>query len=326
MIRGVIPVLYSFYGRSGTLDLEAHMQQVAWVMARRATGVTLLGLASEGASLTQDERTNVIARTAGHVPSSMNLLITTRPDDDLKKIASIALETRDEIGLIVQIGRDPAPSLEQIRTISADPSLAVSVKIGLQLAPGLIDTAFSAAALQELPDVVQRLSFMKAEYNSLELDAHIRMLEKRLDLLVGRHGQNAIDYLRIGATGIIPGPEMTAPLSLIVSDWMTGRRDDAIRRYGIVAAYIDFAMQDLDTVIDVGRAVMARALGLGDIGSRRLASRHQGSLFEPAIDFWFSQWHEFQQGALAGSAPSSVLAADDPIHRPTTRHTQLSAP
>lgn len=297
MIRGVIPVLYSFYGKSGVLDLEAHAQQIVWVLARRAAGVTLLGLASEGAALTPDERTNLIARTARHLPRDKALLITTRPDDDLNGIARVALENRDEIGLIVQIGRDPAPSLEQIRRVSADPSLAESVRIGLQLAPGLIDTAFSAAALGELPDIVQRLSFLKAEYNSLDLDAHIRTIGKRLDLLVGRNGQNLIDYLRIGATGAIPGPEMTAPLSLIVSDWLDGRHDSAIRHYGAVAAYIDFAMQDLDTVIDVGRAVTARAIGLHEIGSRRLASRRPSETFEPAIDFWFARWDEFQQDA-----------------------------
>jgi hypothetical protein len=154
-----------------------------------------------------------------------------------------------------------------------------------------------------LPDILRQLSFLKAEYNSLVLDAHIKALGRRLDLLVGRNGQNLIDYLRIGAIGVIPGPEMTGPLSLIVSDWMDGRHDRAVKRYGAVAAYIDFAMQDLDTVIDVGRAITARALGLGDRRSRRLAparqSDSQGGTWQAAIDFWFSHWDEVQQGALA---------------------------
>jgi dihydrodipicolinate synthase/N-acetylneuraminate lyase len=212
MIRGVIPVLYSFYSKSGALDLDAHVQQVGWIMSRGATGVTLLGLASEGASLTQEERKRVIARTAQHLSAGAALLVTTRPDDDLHEIARIALESRRDVGLIVQIGADPAPSIAQIRNLSADPSLASGVKIGLQLAPGLIDTAFSAASLQALPDIVQQVSFLKAEYNSIELDQHLRTLEKTFDLLVGRNGQNFVDYLRIGATGVIPGPEMTAPL------------------------------------------------------------------------------------------------------------------
>jgi hypothetical protein len=223
------------------------------------------------------------------------LLITTRPDDDLNAMARIALADGDDVGLIVQIGRDPAPSMQQITAIAADPSLADRVKIGLQLAPGLIDTAFSAAGLAALPDILQRLSFLKAEYNSLALDSHLKGLGKRLDLLVGRNGQNLIDYLRIGATGAIPGPEMTAPLSLILSDWRNGHRDRATKHYGLAAPYIDFAMQDLDTVIDVGRAVTARALGLTNALSRRMAPAPRG--FEPAIDFWFSRWDAIRQDA-----------------------------
>src|ERR1043165_6361948 len=191
MLRGVIPVLYSYYGKSGALDLDANARQIDWVMSRGASGVTLLGLASEGASLTQEERKTVIARTARHLSADAAFLVTTRADDDLHDIARIALEPRRDAGLIVQIGADPAPSIAQIRRIAADASLT-SVTSGLQLAPGLIDTAFSAASLQALPDIAQRVSFLKAEYNSVELDAHLRELGKTFDLLVGRNGQNFI--------------------------------------------------------------------------------------------------------------------------------------
>jgi hypothetical protein len=50
-------------------------------------------------------------------------------------------------------------------------------------------------------------------------------------------------------------------------------------------------MQDLDTVIDVGRAVTARALGI-DRGRRRRPSGREGASFEEAIDFWFSRWQQ----------------------------------
>ena len=295
MTRGVIPVLYSYYGQSGAVDLDAHMRQIDWVMPRGATGVTLLGLASEGASLTQGERKSVIAATARRLPADAALLVTTRVDDDLQEIARIALEHRGGVGLIVQIGADPAASIAQIRKLSADPSLAPSVGIGLQLAPGLIDTEFSAASLQSLPDIVQRLSFLKAEYNSIELDAHLRALGKRFDILVGRNGQNFIDFLRIGATGAIPGPEMTAPLAAILADWTAGRHNDAIARYAKAAAYVDFAMQDLDTVIDVGRAVTAGALGFSP-GSRRRPSGREGPSFDAAVGFWFTRWQQVEAG------------------------------
>src|SRR5436305_1314569 len=100
MIRGVIPVLYSYFSKSRALDLDAHVRQIDWVMSRAAAGVTLLGLASEGASLSQEERKSVIAGTARHLSAEATLLVTTRPDDDLHDIARIAMQSRPDMGLI----------------------------------------------------------------------------------------------------------------------------------------------------------------------------------------------------------------------------------
>jgi hypothetical protein len=137
-------------------------------------------------------------------------------------------------------------------------------------------------------------------HNLVDLDAHLKTLGKKFDLLIGRNGQNVIDYLRIGATGVIPGVEMTGPLSSILSDWAGSRYGEAVARYGTVAGYIDFAMQDLDTVIDVGRAVTARVLDL-DRGTRRQPSGREGASFEAALDFWFARWREFSHDAVRPS-------------------------
>jgi 2-keto-3-deoxy-L-arabinonate dehydratase len=282
-MHGVIPVLYSFYDGAGSLDLGLHERQLDWVMSREAAGVTVLGLASEGAALTKDERHAVVARTAQRLPADAAMLVTVRPDDDACQIARIALRARRAVGLIIQIGADPAPSLRQIARIAEDAAFAGSVAVGLQLASGLIDTDFSAASLEAHPDLLRRLSFVKAEYNSLELDAHLRALDKPLDLLVGRHGQNLIDYLRIGAVGVIPGTEMAVALGAIIADWTAGRRDAALARYGVVA------MQDLDAVIDVGRAVTARVLGI-EAGARRKPSGRDDAALRRAVDFWFPYW------------------------------------
>jgi dihydrodipicolinate synthase/N-acetylneuraminate lyase len=114
-------------------------------------------------------------------------------------------------------------------------------------------------------------------------------LETPLDLLVGRHGQNLIEYLRIGAAGVIPGTELASALVPIVEAWTEGKKDEAIEAYGSIAAYIDFAMQDLDTVLDVGRAVTARALGFKQ-GLRRLPSCRDPQTLSAAIEAWWVHW------------------------------------
>lgn len=297
MVSGVIPVLYSYFTESGALDLDAHQQQIDWVVRGGAAGLTLFGLASEGAALTQAERRTILLRTSKHLSPSSTMLVTVRPDDDIKELTRCVLGSRDRVGLIVQIGRDPAPSIAQVLHLCADHGLTARVDIGLQLAPGLIDTQFSAASLRVHPELLRHINFLKAEYNSVELDSHLCALNSPMQLLVGRQGQNLIDYLRIGAVGVIPGTEMAIALQPVLQCWAEGQRQAAIRAYCVVAPYIDFAMQDLDTVIDLGRSVTSKILGI-PLGARRHASGRDPHAFESAVDMWFSYWQTMNAGPM----------------------------
>jgi 2-keto-3-deoxy-L-arabinonate dehydratase len=289
MVAGVIPVLYSYFTPSGLLDLDAHERQIGWTTGSGAAGIALFGLASEGASLSPEERETVLSYTCKKLSPTDTLLVTVRPDDDIQELSRRAIEHRNRVGLIVQIGKDPALSIAQIDYLFADPALAEHIDLGLQLAPGLLDTAFSAGALDTYPALLARLRFLKAEYNSIELSTHLSSLDKPLALLVGRHGQNLIDYLRIGAVGVIPGTEMTKALQRILDAWAAGRRDEAIQSYCAVAPYVDFAMQDLDTVVDVGRAITAMSLNF-NLGVRRVPSRLNSCSLKRAIDIWWPFW------------------------------------
>ena len=289
MVAGVIPVLYSFFTSTGALDLDAHERQMAWTKSGGAAGVALFGLASEGAALSPAERKALLSHTCKNLSPEDALLVTVRPDDDIQDLSRSAIGYRDRVSLIVQIGKDPTRSINQIDTLFSDPALAERIDLGLQLAPGLIDTAFSAGSLSAHPTLLKRLRFLKAEYNSIELSAHLSSLDKPLALLVGRHGQNLIEYLRIGAVGVIPGTEMAMALQPILAAWTAGQRQEATQAYCRIAPYVDFAMQDLDTVIDVGRAITARALDM-DLGVRRVSSGLEMNAFGRAIDTWWPYW------------------------------------
>jgi dihydrodipicolinate synthase/N-acetylneuraminate lyase len=291
MPAGILPVLYSFFSDSGSFDLEAHERQIAWVRSHGAAGVTLLGLASEGAALSPTERCSILRETCKHLTAQEALLVTVRPDDDIRLMTACAIDTRDRVALIIQIGADSAASIHQVDTLVADPELARRVDLGLQLAPGLIDTDFSAGSLAAYPALLERLSFLKAEYNSIRMAAHLSTIARPLDLLVGRHGQNLIEYLRIGAVGVIPGTEMCLALRNILNKWKAGQHAEALQAYSAVAPYVDFAMQDLDTAIDVGRAITARALNL-KLGERRRPSDIDAQARQRAVDAWWPYWQE----------------------------------
>ena len=82
---------------------------------------------------------------------------------------------------------------------------------------------------------------------------------------------------------------MAMALQPILTAWTAGRRQEATQAYCLIAPYVDFAMQDLDTVIDVGRAITARALDM-ELGVRRLPSGLERNAFGRAIDTWWPYW------------------------------------
>lgn len=285
MPSGVLPVLYSFYRPDGGLDLDANARQIDYALASGANGITLLGLASEGGLLTAEERLSSIRAAAVRIPKERNMLITVRPEDDARVFADAAMTRRRDVALIFQVGADAGAALAQCRKLRRQCPEALC---GLQLAPGLI-AGSSATAELLVGRADTGIDFIKAEYNSLELAGDMTKLDPRPVLLVGKHGFNLIEYLRIGAAGVIPGTEMTAALSRVLDHYRAGRTSDALAHYGRCASYVDFAMQDLDTVITVGREVTARALGFSDQGRRATASRHTASL-NAAIDVWAGYW------------------------------------
>ena len=111
MIGGVIPVLYSFYGKSGRSILRRTRSRSRGSWPGKRAASRCWGWHPREHRLRRTSARRVLRLTAQHLPAAATLLVTTRPDDDLRDIARIALESRDEVGLIVQIRRDPGANV-----------------------------------------------------------------------------------------------------------------------------------------------------------------------------------------------------------------------
>ena len=62
--RGVYPMLYAFFDRSGSLDRGAMRAQVEHCLAEGAHGIAALGLGTEVSKLTPGERRAVVSWVA----------------------------------------------------------------------------------------------------------------------------------------------------------------------------------------------------------------------------------------------------------------------
>lgn len=288
----VLPVLYSFFTPAGALDLDAVAAQVGWAVENGADGITLLGLASEGWLLEVEEREATINAVTACLPAHLDLYVTLRPEDDAVRICDLAASRGHRPHLIFQAGRNAEETLKQLLGFSQSADQVAPAIVGMQIAPGLLDTDFSLQTLGRHPDLLRRISFVKAEYESLELARDWASLQFDGRLIVGRHGLNYADYLRIGAKGVIPGTEMTPGLVRMSRIWAEGRTDDALAECGAFAPYIEFAMQDLATVVSVGKAVTGRLLGFDGFRMRMETGFDPEGLAE-AVAFWLGVWTKY---------------------------------
>jgi hypothetical protein len=74
--QGVYPILYAFYGRDGKLDRGAMRRQVEACVASGAHGLAILGLITEGARLSREERLQVLHWAAADLDGRLPLAVT----------------------------------------------------------------------------------------------------------------------------------------------------------------------------------------------------------------------------------------------------------
>ena len=81
---GIHAVLYALFGEDGALDREAMRRQVELMIGCGVAGITVLGLATEVAKLTEGERRDAIAwaaeDVAGRVPLSVTVFGNSVPE------------------------------------------------------------------------------------------------------------------------------------------------------------------------------------------------------------------------------------------------------
>ena len=75
--HGIYPMMYAFFGPDGTVDRDAMRRQVRACVQSGAHGIAVLGLATEAAKLSADERCLVvqlvIEEVAGKVPVAVTV-------------------------------------------------------------------------------------------------------------------------------------------------------------------------------------------------------------------------------------------------------------
>jgi 4-hydroxy-tetrahydrodipicolinate synthase len=265
-------MLYAFFDRNGRLDDAAIGRQIEAGIAAGVNGIAILGLASEAAKLSVEERHHLLeitAKTVGdRVPTAVTLVGQT-VDEQIAFAAAAKAQ-----GAAWIIAQPPlGGNLNEAELIAFFGRVAdgVALPLAIQNAPAFMNQSLSSAGLVQLAQRHRNISIVKWEGPAIHIPSMIAETEGRLVVFNGRGGLELPDNIRAGCAGIIPATET---IDLQVRIYQLLRRgtpeaeDEAEKIYAEILPLMVFLMQSIDVLLCYGKRLSARRLGFADVYDR----------------------------------------------------------
>lgn len=260
---GIWPILYAFFTAQDRLDRDAMRRQAAAVVAAGAPGMVVLGLATEVAKLSPEERRQVVEWAAEDLAGRIPLAVTIFGATVQAQCEAVAHAAASGAAwVILQPPREPGISEAELLAFFGAVIERAPVPAGIQNAPDLIGIGLGPAAIAELARRHANFTVLKGEGPATLIAEVVRQTEGRLAVFNGRGGLELPDNLRAGCAGLIPAPDCFEAQIAIHAAMRRGDEAEAERLYRDILPAIVFVMQSLDHLLCYGKRLTAARLGL----------------------------------------------------------------
>ena len=265
---GVYPILYAFSGPDGRLDEAAMRRQVRACLAVGAHGIAVLGLITEVARLTEEERRAIIAWTAEEIAGRVPLAVTIAGAGIDVQIA--AAREAAALGADWVVFQPPADCEDERPLIRAfgRAADALDIPFGIQNAPQYLGRGLGTAAIRDLHRAHPNFTVLKGEAPATEIARLVEECGGALSVFNGRGGLELPDILRAGCVGMIPAPECCDIQIRIFEAMRRGDEDEADALYRQALPLIVFVMQSIEASLTYGKRVVAWRLGFDTVHDR----------------------------------------------------------
>ncbi len=268
--RGIWPILYAFFAADGSLDRGAMRRQVEACVAAGASGLAVLGLATEVAKLSPAERCRVVAWAAEDLGGRLPLMVTVFGETVALQAEALAhAAAHGAVVAILQPPRDPAMADAAVlaRFFGAVMQRA-AIQVGIQNAPDYLGVGLDAGAIAMLARAHENFRVLKGEGPATLIERVVAATEGRLAVLNGRGGLELADNFRAGCTGLVPAPDCCDVLAAAWAAFASGDPSTGERLYRDALPAIAFVMQSIEHLVCYGKRLMALRLGLGAVHDR----------------------------------------------------------
>ncbi len=277
-LAGVYPIVNTPFHEDGSIDFASQDRLVDHLLAAGAHGLGLFGNASEGYTLSADERGELMRCIAKRVDGRVPLVASSgHTGTDAAVALSQEMEDLGADCLMVlppyYLKTDGDGLMHYFEAISR----AVKIPIMVQDAPLMTQVAMPPALLARMGREIDRVRYVKVEAppTPSKISAVVRQASGTLTIFGGLNCQFFIEEWQRGARGQMPGSDRIGDLVAIWDDLEAGRTDQAWRRFSRILPLLRFELQP-------GLGVSAQKHNLvaaGVITSARV--RHPTAALEP---------------------------------------------
>jgi 4-hydroxy-tetrahydrodipicolinate synthase len=266
---GVFPVVNTTFRDDGALDLESQRRLVRFLLDSGAHGLGLFGTASEGYTLSGDERRQLMRAIVREVDGQVPVIVSsghTGTDVAVALSREAEAEGADAVMVLPPYYYRPDADgiFEYFRAIDA----AIAVPIMIQDAPLMTQVQVGPALAARMGRELERVRYVKVEAppTAPKVTEITRLAGDSLTLFGGLNGQFLLEELDRGARGTMPGSDLTSVFVRIFNLWANGARSEARREFARHLPLIRYELQP-----GLGVAVMKQNLqAWGVIASARV--------------------------------------------------------
>jgi len=246
ILSGVYPIANTPFHPDGSVDYESQDRLVDYLLEQGAHGLGLFGNASEGYTLSSEERIGLMKRIAKRVDGRVPLVASSgHTGTDAAVALSKEMEDLGADCLMVLPPYFLKTDGEGLMHYFGAISKAVKIPIMVQDAPLMTQVAMPPALLARMAREIENVQYVKVEAppTAPKCTALGKLAGDKLTLFGGLNCQFFIEEYQRGARGQMPGSDRTRDLVDIWNHLEAGEMDAAWARFTRVLPLLRFELQ-----------------------------------------------------------------------------------
>ena len=261
-IKGTYPMLFAFFGPDGAVLRQGFSRQIEAAIAAGASGIGVLGLATEVGKLSRAEQRQIVEWVAEDLAGRLPLAVTVADGNVPDMIASARFAA--EAGANWLILQPPRPPITgpQLVDFFAAVAASVDLTVAIQNAPEFLGIGLTPAELLALHDRQPNVRVVKAEASAVTVARLIEVVGDRMTVFNGRAGLELTDNFRAGCKGMIPGIEAIDLQVAVERAMSAGDEAGAEALYRRLLPSVTFCMQGISHLVLYAKIIAAHRLGL----------------------------------------------------------------